>query len=48
MALSPTNWSCPVGWLGAVFWDGKKKKKKDCDYQKPQSTALVVTAATGG
>jgi hypothetical protein len=33
---------------GAVPRDGKKKKKKDCDYQKPRSTALVVAAATGG
>jgi hypothetical protein len=28
--------------------DGKKKKKKDRDYQKPRSTALVVAAVTGG
>jgi hypothetical protein len=28
--------------------DGKKKKKKDRDYQKPWSTALVVAATTGG
>jgi hypothetical protein len=33
---------------GAILRDGKKKKKKDHDYQKPRSTALVVTAATGG
>jgi hypothetical protein len=26
----------------------EKKKKKDRDYQKPQSTALVVAATTGG
>jgi hypothetical protein len=48
VALGPTNWSCPVGWLGAVLQDRKKKKKKDCDYQKSRSTALVVAAATGG
>jgi hypothetical protein len=48
MALGPTNWSCPVGWLRAVLWDGKKKKKKDCNYQKLRSTALVVAATTGG
>jgi hypothetical protein len=36
------------GGSGAVLRDGKKKKKKDCDYQKPRSTALVVAAATGG
>jgi hypothetical protein len=37
-----------LGGSGAVLWDGKKKKKKDRDYQKPRSTALVVAAATGG
>jgi hypothetical protein len=36
------------GGSGAVLRDGKKKKKKDCGYQKPRSTALVVAAATGG
>jgi hypothetical protein len=36
------------GGSGSVSRDGKKKKKKDCDHQKPQSTALVVAAATGG
>jgi hypothetical protein len=35
------------GGSGAVPQDGKKKKK-DRDYEKPQSTALVVAAATGG
>jgi hypothetical protein len=48
VALGPTNWSCPVAWLGAVLWDGKKKRKKDRDYQKSRSTALVVAAATRG
>jgi hypothetical protein len=33
---------------GAVLWDGKKKNKKDRDYQKLRSTALVVAAAAGG
>ena len=33
---------------GAIPWDGKKKKKKDNDYQRPRSTALVVAATTGG
>jgi hypothetical protein len=36
------------GGSGAVPRDGKKKKKKDRDYQKSWSTALVVAAATGG
>jgi hypothetical protein len=48
MALGATNRGCPIGWLGCRPPDGKKKKKKDHDYQKPQSTALVVAAATGG
>ena len=48
MALGPTNQGCPVGRLGCHPRDGKEKKKKDRDYQKPRSTALVVAAATGG
>jgi hypothetical protein len=36
------------GGSGAIPRDGKKKKKKDCDYQKPRPTALVVAATTGG
>jgi hypothetical protein len=36
------------GGSGAAPWDRKKKKKKDRDYQKPRSTALVVAAVTGG
>jgi hypothetical protein len=34
--------------LGAVPRDGKKKKKKGRGHERPQSTALVVAAATGG
>jgi hypothetical protein len=37
-----------TGGSGTVPQDGKKKKKKDCDHQKPRSTALVVAAVTGG
>jgi hypothetical protein len=37
-----------MGGLGTIPWDGKEKKKKDRDHQKPRSTALVVTATTGG
>ena len=48
MALSPANWGCPVRWLGAALWDGKKKKKKDREYQKLRYTALVVAAMIGG
>jgi hypothetical protein len=36
------------GGTGAVPRDSKKKKKKDRDFQRSRSTALVVTAATGG
>jgi hypothetical protein len=36
-----------TGGSGTVPWDGKKKKKKDRDHQKPRSTALVVAATTG-
>jgi hypothetical protein len=48
MALSPTNRGCPIGRLGCRPRDGKKKKKKDHDFQRSWSTALVVAAATGG
>jgi hypothetical protein len=33
---------------GAVPRDGKNKKKKDHDFQRSRSTALVVAAANGG
>jgi hypothetical protein len=36
------------GGSGAVPRDGKKKKKKDRNFQKSWSTALVIAAATGG
>jgi hypothetical protein len=45
---APQNGATQSGGSGAVPQDGKKKKKKDRDYQKPWSTALVVVAATGG
>jgi hypothetical protein len=45
---APQTGAAQSGGSGAVPWDGKKKKKKDLDYQKPWSTALVVSAATGG
>jgi hypothetical protein len=44
----PTNWSCPVGWLGGRPPGQKEEKKKDRDYQKPRSIALVVAAVIGG
>jgi hypothetical protein len=47
MALGPTNRGCPAGDSSAAPRD-EKKKKKDRDYQKPRSTALVVAATTGG
>jgi hypothetical protein len=33
---------------GVALRDGNKKKKKDRDYQRPRSTALVAATATGG
>jgi hypothetical protein len=45
---APQAGATQSGGSGAVPWDGKKKKKKDHDYQKPRSTALVVAATTGG
>jgi hypothetical protein len=45
---APQTGAAQSGGLGAVPRDGKKKKKKDRDYQKPRSTALVVAATTGG
>jgi hypothetical protein len=45
---APQSGAAQSGGSGAVLRDGKKKKKKDHDYQKPRSTALVVTAATKG
>jgi hypothetical protein len=45
---APQTGAAQSGGTGPVLRDGKKKKKKDRDYQKPRSTALVVAAATGG
>jgi hypothetical protein len=44
---APQTRAAQSGGSGAVPQDGKNKKK-DRDYQKPRSTALVVAAATGG
>ena len=45
---APQTGAAQSGGSGAVPRDEKKKKKKDRNYQKPQSTALVVPAMTGG
>jgi hypothetical protein len=45
---APQTGAAQSGGLGAIPRDGKKKKKKDRDYHKPQSTALVVAAMAGG
>jgi hypothetical protein len=45
---APQTGAAQSGGSGAILRDGKKKKKKGRDYQKPRSTALVVAAATGG
>jgi hypothetical protein len=44
---APQTRAAQSGGSGAVSQDGKKKKK-DRDYQKSRSTALVVAAMTGG
>jgi hypothetical protein len=48
MALGRTCRVTQMGGSGAVPQDGKKKKKKGRGHERPQSTALVVAAATGG
>jgi hypothetical protein len=45
---APQTGAAQSGGSGAVPRDGNKKKKKNSDYQKPRSTALVIAAATGG
>jgi hypothetical protein len=45
---APQTGAAQPGGSGAVPRDGKKKKKKDRDYQRSWSTALVVAATTGG
>jgi hypothetical protein len=44
---APQTGTTQMGGSGAIPQDGRKKKK-GCGYEKPQSTALVVAAATGG
>jgi hypothetical protein len=44
---APQTGAAQSGGSGAILWD-RKKNKKDLDYQKSWSTALVVAAATGG
>jgi hypothetical protein len=43
---APQTGVTQTGGSGTVPRDGKKKKKKDRDHQKPRSTALVIAAAT--
>jgi hypothetical protein len=45
--LTPQTGTTQTGGLGAIPRDDRKKKK-DRGYEKPQSTVLVVAAATGG
>jgi hypothetical protein len=45
---APQTGVTQMGGSGTIPRDGKKEKKKDRDHQKPQSTALVIAAATGG
>jgi hypothetical protein len=44
---APQTRAAQSGGSGAIPRDSKNKKKKDRDYQKPWSTALVVAATTG-
>jgi hypothetical protein len=44
----PQTRAAQSGGSSAVPRDGKKKRKKDHDYQKLRSTALVVAVMTGG
>jgi hypothetical protein len=45
---APQTGAVQSGGSGAVPRDGKKKKKKDREYQKLRYTALVVAAMIGG
>ena len=45
---APQTGAAQLGGSGAVPRDDKKKKKKSRGHERPQSTVLVVTAATGG
>lgn len=45
---APQTGAAQSGGTRLVLRDGKKKKKKDRNYQKSWSTALVVAAATRG
>jgi hypothetical protein len=45
---APQTGVAQIGGLGAFRWDSKKKKKKGRGHVRPQSTTLVVAAATGG
>jgi hypothetical protein len=45
---APQTGAAQSGGSGAVLRDEKKKNKKDRDYQKPRSTALVATTAIRG
>jgi hypothetical protein len=45
---APQTGAAQSGGSGAIPWDGKKNKKKDRDFQRSRSIALVVAAATGG
>jgi hypothetical protein len=45
---APQTGATQSGGSGTIPRDRKNKKKKDCDYQKLRSTALVVATATEG
>jgi hypothetical protein len=45
---TPQTGVAKTGGSGVVTQDGKKKKKKNRGHERPQSTARIVAAATGG
>jgi hypothetical protein len=45
---APQTGAAQSGGSGAIPRDGKKKNKKDRDFQRSRSTTLVVAVATGG
>jgi hypothetical protein len=45
---APQTGVTQTGGSGAISQDGKKKKKKNRDHEKPQTATPIVAAATGG
>jgi hypothetical protein len=45
---APQTGVTQAGGSGVVSQDGKKKKKKNCGHEKPQTAALTIAAVAGG